>query len=587
MGRTESIAAGVWARVTRVKEVNAEDTSTSLIRCLGLRRLTFVGVGKTVGVGIYVLIGEATKEAGPSVIVAFLIGFLVTLLNGLCFAEYAAKNPKTGAQYTYMYETVGEGLAFLVGWTSIIGTTAALSLASRGWSGYVDSLFEHSIRNYTLEHIGNWTGSSPRPDYPDIPAISIIILIMILASVGVNMSTTINLLLTIVSGSMLIFISIIGFVYADLDNWTKHEGGFFANGLNGVLKASTACFYAFQGYEVLGYSAEETINPKKNVPRSIVISLVIVTFLYINVAFSFTLMIPYTAIDTSAPFPAAFSYHHVTWAKYIVEIGPILALTNLCILELYTVQRLTYSMATDGLLFKFLGRVSSTTKVPIGPVIIFGPITIILVLTIDLSNLIGFMVLYTFVQYSIFAAYLIILRYKVTDDSEAKLCKVPLRSKSDIVNCMLVLLSSVKFLVLTMYLCLFALSIFIVKRGNNLVQGHSGDIIPVVALGSAVFTILILLRRKEQPAADINAFQVPLMPFLPAASMFFNLLMLVSAVDMGSLIASTSLASIGIVVYLLTVVCDVIRNPDKRDGDDQTKAKLLSTIDEEDAEDLL
>jgi len=409
----------------------------------------------------------------------------------------------------------------------ISGYTAALSLASRGWSGYLDSLFDHAIRNYTVEHIGNWTHGPPVPEYPDLPAIGIILVVMVMASIGVNISTTVNLILTIVSGCLLIFISIIGFMYADLGNWTKQDGGFFAHGLNGVLKASAACFYAFQGFEVLGYSAEETIDPKKNVPRSIVTSLTIVTFLYLSVAVSFTLMVPYEFIDTTAPFPSAFKYNNVAWAKYIVEIGPILALTNLCILEMYTIQRLTYSVATDGLLFSFLARVSGSSRVPIRPVIVFGPIVICLILVIDLSNLIGFMVLFTFIQYSLLIAYLIILRYKVTDDSDSQAKKkhsktlAKNKAKNSLWSCCKYILLSVKSLVITLYVCLFIMSIMIVVRGHNLMQGHVMEVSTVTVLGLIVMASLIILCRREKNY-DPNVFQVrilfPLFTFLEISS---------------------------------------------------------------------
>lgn len=549
MPEIRQIFGDILHRMKQKKHVDMDDTRTRLKRCLTIKRLVFIGVGKTVGVGIYVLVGEATKDAGPSVILAFLIGFIVTLLNGLCFAEYASKNPRTGAQYIYMYETIGEAFAFIIGWTSVIGYTAALSMGARGWSGYLDSLFDHRIENFTQTYIANWTArGSPYPKNPDFPAIFIILVVMVIATVGVNFASVVNSLLTAIAASLLVFITICGLFYSNIDNWLKVPGGFFPNGLNGVLKASSSCFYAFQGFEILGMSAEETVNPKKDIPRSLVLVLILVTFLYVSVAVSFTLMVPYTAVNTNAPFPGAFAYNSVNWAKYVVEIGPILALTNLCILELFSIQRLTFSMSEDGLLFKFLSNVNKKTKVPVGPVLLFGPIVIILILSIELSSLISFMVTYTFIQYSLFAAYLIILRY--TCDSEKAVVKETVVKKSSITKASSVICShlsdclSVWVIVVIIYLSLFLLSCLIVIKGASITQESVFLIISIVTLSGMVTIAAIWIWCQEQ-RGDVRGFLVPLMPFLPVVSIFFNLLMLVSAIDKGSLVASLVMAAIG------------------------------------------
>ena len=234
---------------------------------------------------------------------------------------------------------------------------------------------------------------------------------MVISSVGVNFSSKVNTVLATLSGSLLVLIACVGLFFADSKNWFGVEGGFFPHGVGGVFKAAAACFYAFQGFEIIGFSSEETENPKKVIPRAMIGTFVIVTLLYMGVAISFSLMLPYSSINKNAPFPAAFGYHNVTWIKYIVAIGPMFALFNLCILELYTISRTIYSMSTDGLLFRFCSKVNEKTKVPLGPIFVFGPVVIALVLLTDLEDLLGFMVMYTFIQYSFFASYMIVLRY--------------------------------------------------------------------------------------------------------------------------------------------------------------------------------
>ena len=234
---------------------------------------------------------------------------------------------------------------------------------------------------------------------------------MVISSKGVNFSSKVNTVLATLSGSLLVFIACVGLFFADSKNWFGVEGGFFPHGVGGIFKATAACFYAFQGFEIIGFSSEETENPKKVIPRAMIGTFVIVTLLYMGVAISFSLMLPYSSINKNAPFPAAFGYHNVAWIKYIVTIGPMFALFNLCILELYTLSRAIYSMSTDGLLFKFCSKVNEKTKVPLGPIFVFGPVVIALVLLTDLEDLLGFIVMYAFLQYSFFASYMIVLRY--------------------------------------------------------------------------------------------------------------------------------------------------------------------------------
>ena len=262
-----------------------------------------------------------------------------------------------------------------------------------------------------MTHVTHWLEGPYFPEYPDFVAIAIVLIVMVISSIGVNFSSIVNTVLAAISGCLLIFIACAGLTFADSKNWFDQEGGFFPHGISGVFKAAAACFYAFQGFEIIGFSSEETENPKKVIPRAMIGTLAIVTVLYMTVAVSFSLMIPYTHINKNAPFPGAFAFHHVEWVKIITAIGPLFALFNLCILELYTISRTIYSMSTDGLLFRFCSTVNQKTKVPLGPIVVFGPVVILLVLLTDLENLLGFMVMYTFLQYSFFASYMIILRY--------------------------------------------------------------------------------------------------------------------------------------------------------------------------------
>lgn len=294
---------------------------------------------------------------------------------------------------------------------------------ARAWSGYLDSLFDSAMKNYTIATVGRFEMGPPFGEFPDFLAIVVVVIVVIIASIGINFSSLFNSIFAGISISILLFATVVGFSYADINNWKNPDhGGFAPFGLSGIFAGASACFYAYQGYDMISMSAEEAKSPEKSIPRAIFIELLIVMVVYAITACSFTLMVPYWEIDTRAPFPSAFALKGVTWAKYIVAIGPVLALTNLLLLGVYGTSRQTYIMSKDGLLFQSFSYVNKRTKTPLFSTLITGFIVSVLSLILNLKDLVGFMVIMGFTNFTVLCGYVIVNRYKKSNtDSNGQL----------------------------------------------------------------------------------------------------------------------------------------------------------------------
>ncbi|KAL5015466.1 hypothetical protein ScPMuIL_009736 [Solemya velum] len=592
----------VWRRVMRKKQMPPHDETTQFRRCLSTTRLTMIGLGSTVGVGIYVLIGVATKEyAGPAVLLSFLIAGLTTLLNALCFAEFAGKTPITGAFYTFAYQHIGEAVAFLVGWSQLLMYYTSNATTARAWSGYLDSLFDSAVKNYTIQTFGRWEMGPPFGEFPDFLAVAVIAIVVIITSVGINFSSLFNAVFAGISVSILLFATFVGFAYADTNNWKNPDhGGFMPFGISGVFAGASACFYAYSGYDMISMSAEEAKSPEKSIPRAIVIELIIVMVLYLITACSFTLMVPYWQIDTRAPFPSAFALNGITWAKYIVAIGPVLALTNLSLLGMYGTSRQTYIMSKDGLLFQSFSYVNKRTKTPLFSTIVTGVIVTILAIILDLKDLVGFMVILGFINFTVLCSYVIINRYKISNDhSNSKLPIHKINSeglansesllqdldaggeelvslcedmsevslgrqnssdngtqKSEIRKNLKFNLPGVgvKFLLLIIVCCTLLFSVLLLYCSEDVLAAKADTVFSISVLLLLIATSTFTISRRTQIDPKEGQFKVPFMPLLPVCAMMFNIFLLVAVVDCSSGIVCAILVLIGALIYVILIL---------------------------------
>uniref|UniRef100_A0A8B9FH60 Solute carrier family 7 member 14 n=1 Tax=Amazona collaria TaxID=241587 RepID=A0A8B9FH60_9PSIT len=407
-------------RVLRTKPVESmlEGTGTTatqgarLAKVLTTLDLISLGVGSCVGTGMYVVSGLVAKEmAGPGVIVSFIIAAVASILSGVCYAEFGVRVPKTtGSAYTYSYVTVGEFVAFFIGWNLILEYLIGTAAGASALSSMFDSLANHTISRWMINSVGTLNGLG---SYPDLLALVIAVIVTIIVAIGVKNSVGLNNVLNVINLAVWIFIMIAGLFYIKSDNWA--EGQFLPFGWPGVLKGAATCFYAFIGFDIIATTGEEAKNPNTSIPYAITASLVMCLTAYVSVSIILTLMVPYDAIDTESPLMEMFVAHGFNAAKFIVAIGSVAGLTVSLLGSLFPMPRVIYAMAGDGLLFRsvvFLSHVSSYTETPVVACIVSGFLAALLSLLVSLRDLIEMMSIGTLLAYTLVSVCVLLLRYQ-------------------------------------------------------------------------------------------------------------------------------------------------------------------------------
>ena len=372
--------------LTRKKPVEDWFSESALKKCLTTLDLTFLGLGPIVGAGLYVVTGELARDvAGPAVILSFLLGGIAALFSGICYAEFGSRMPKAGSAYSYSYVAVGELWAFVVGWNMILEYLIAAATLARACSEYINSITKGYIYKFFMDEIATWNVSG-LGRFPDFLAMALAIVFAVIVSLGARKSSLVNNVMTFINLSVVTFIICAGLYYVDGKNW---QSNFAPYGVGGVLTAAGSCFYAFVGSDVIATASEEAINPKRSVPLSIILSLIISFLAYFGVATVLTLILPYEQLSQFAPLAEAFAQRGFRGAKYVVATGGLCATMNTLLITLFAVPRVTYTMACDGLLFNWFDRVHEKTKVPVRAAFFGGVLSAILALLFDVKQLVS------------------------------------------------------------------------------------------------------------------------------------------------------------------------------------------------------
>lgn len=409
----------LFSKLIRTKNVNAlqeqtgitrpkdDDRKLKLTKCLTTLDLTSLGVGSCVGTGMYLVSGMVAKRvAGPGVIFSFIIAAVASIFSGACYAEFGVRVPHTtGSAYMYSYVTVGEFIAFVIGWNMVLEYLIGTSACACALSACFDTLANGAISSGIANHVGTIFG---RP--PDFLAFVITLLMMLLLAAGVKKSLIFNNVLNAINLAVWVFVMTAGLFYVDTDNWTQK--GFLPFGWSGVFTGAATCFYAFIGFDIIATTGEEANNPKKSIPLAIVTSLVIILIAYVTSSMMLTLIVPYDTVDEDSALVEMFGQVGAYKCKYIVAVGALAGLSVSMFGSMFPMPRIIYAMASDGLIFRVFARVWQAAGTPAFATLISGLGAAIAALVVRLEILVEMMSIGTLLAYTLVSTCVLILRYQ-------------------------------------------------------------------------------------------------------------------------------------------------------------------------------
>jgi len=331
----------------------------SLKKTLGALDLTMLGIGAIIGTGIFVLTGiAAAKYAGPGLVLSFIISGIACAFAALVYAEFASSIPVAGSAYTFSYVSLGEFMAWIIGWDLMLEYLLAASTVAIGWSGYFQMLL-NGFDIYLPAWASGAVGSAPGAIL-NLPAVLIALLITTLLSLGVKEAARFNNTIVFVKLAVIVLFIIVAVGYVKPENWTP----FLPFGFKGVMGGAAIVFFAYIGFDAVSTAAEECINPARDMPRGIIASLAICTVLYIVVSLILTGVVPYTELNVAAPVAFALHYIQQDWAAGIISVGAMGGITTVLLVMLYGQTRVFFAMSRDGLLPKIFSRVHPKYKTP-------------------------------------------------------------------------------------------------------------------------------------------------------------------------------------------------------------------------------
>ena len=401
-------------KLMKIKPVVSCDTSNghadatnksthTLQRTLTARHLISMGIGAVIGAGIFVITGQAAAEhAGPAVTLSFVIAAIACTFAGLCYAEFAAMLPVSGSAYSYAYATLGESIAWLIGWCLIMEYLFSSSSVAVAWSAYVMSFLQTTTGITLPDYLTNAPIRYINDQYVatgalvNLPAMLIILSISALCYTGLRQSTFINGLIVTVKISVICLLIGFGIKHIAPQNWTpfipENTGVWGQYGISGIFRAASKVFFAYIGFDAVSTAAGETRNPQRNLPIGILGTLAICTVIYILVSAVLTGLAPYSLLDTARPVATAIALHpSLKWLEIAVEIGAVAGLSSVILVMQTGLSRIVYTIADDGLFPRRLATIHPRYFTPHWSILIVGVIAALLAGFVPL-NVLGEMV---------------------------------------------------------------------------------------------------------------------------------------------------------------------------------------------------
>ncbi len=398
---------------------------TGLKRTLTATNLVMLGVGAIIGAGIFVLTGAAASlHAGPAVVLSFVAAGIACAFAGLCYSEFASMIPISGSAYTYAYATLGEFIAWIIGWDLILEYLFGAATVAVGWSGYVVSfladfglqiptnlstspfIYDNATSNFTR------TGA-----LLNFPAMFIIAMMTTLLVIGISESAKFNNVIVIVKVIVILLFIGFGFSYIDTNNWVpfipENTGVNGQFGISGIMRGAAVIFFAYIGFDAVSTAAQEAVNPQRDMPKGMLGSLAVCTILYILVGLVMTGIVPYKQLNDPAPIAIAINAagDGLAWLRTPIKIGAIAGLSSVILVMLLGQPRIFYAMSKDGLLPASFSKIHPKYKTPYITTIITGCVAMVVAGLFPIGLLGELVSIGTLLAFVIVCGGILVLRY--------------------------------------------------------------------------------------------------------------------------------------------------------------------------------
>ena len=405
-----SLSHQLWRRRPISGAPVAHGASDHLERSIGTFQLTMFGVGATVGTGIFFVLSAAVPEAGPAVLISFLVAAIAAGLSALCYAEMASSVPVSGSTYSYAYSTLGEFVAMGVAACLLLEYGVSISAVAVGWSGYVNKLMDN-LFGWQLPQSLTSAPWDATPGIVNLPAVLLIFMCAALLIRGASESATVNSIMVLIKLGVLGMFIVIALTAFNAD----HFHGFWDKGFSGITAAASMIFFSFIGLDAVSTAGDEVKNPQKTMPRAIIAALIVVTSFYILVAFAGlgTQDAAEFGSDEQAEAGLSVILEKITggtWASTVLAAGAVISIFSVTLVVLYGQTRILFAMGRDGLLPSMFARVNPRTMTPVNNTIIVAIVTAILAGFIPLNWLLDAVSIGTLVAFSVVSIGVIILR---------------------------------------------------------------------------------------------------------------------------------------------------------------------------------